>query len=99
MADSPHGDEGAGLESGLLYAESPADFAAARAAHPELRGKSYPLLHPESERLEQEAVKHKILDLLGDLALPGLRLPRLRLCIRNGGHALNHILLEKLRHE
>ena len=56
------------------------------------------LLHPESERMENEAVRHKILDLLGDLALLGFKLPRLRLCIRNGGHALNHLLLERLQH-
>jgi UDP-3-O-acyl-N-acetylglucosamine deacetylase len=49
--------------------------------------------------VEQEAVKHKILDLLGDLALLGLKLPRLRLLVRNGGHALNHLLLERLQHE
>ena len=49
--------------------------------------------------MEQEPVRHKILDLLGDLALIGLALPRLRLEIRNGGHALNHLLLEQLLHE
>ncbi len=90
---------GGGMESGLLYAETPEEFAAARAAHPEFQGNIFPLLHPESERRDQEAVKHKILDLLGDLALLDLALPRLRLRIRNGGHALNHLLLERLQHE
>jgi UDP-3-O-acyl-N-acetylglucosamine deacetylase len=90
---------GAGPGSGLLYADTPEEFATACMARPELRGKCFPLLHPESERLEQEAVKHKILDLLGDLALLDLSLPKLRLRIRNGGHSLNHLLLERLQHE
>jgi UDP-3-O-[3-hydroxymyristoyl] N-acetylglucosamine deacetylase/3-hydroxyacyl-[acyl-carrier-protein] dehydratase len=90
---------GAGADSGLLLAETPEEFAVARRTHPEFRGEEFPLLHPETFRVEQEAARHKILDLLGDLALQGLALPRLRLEIRNGGHALNHLLLERLRHE
>jgi UDP-3-O-[3-hydroxymyristoyl] N-acetylglucosamine deacetylase len=91
--------QGADAESGLLMAASPEEYGEAKAAFPELRGLGFPLLHPEGFRMDQEPVKHKILDLLGDLALLGLALPRLRLRIRNGGHALNHLLLEQLQHE
>jgi UDP-3-O-acyl-N-acetylglucosamine deacetylase len=85
--------------SGLLLAESPDGFEAALQAHPEFQGRAFPLLHPGSFRMDLEPVRHKILDLLGDLALMGLALPKLRLEIRNGGHALNHRLLEQLQHE
>ncbi|HAO98547.1 MAG TPA: hypothetical protein DCQ83_00725 [Fibrobacteres bacterium] len=85
--------------SGLLLADSPEEFASAREKHPEFEGQSFPLLHPARFRMKQEVVKHKILDLLGDLALLDLSLPKLRLEIRDGGHALNHLLLEQLQHE
>jgi UDP-3-O-acyl-N-acetylglucosamine deacetylase len=88
---------GAGGESGILLAASPGEFAAARAALPESRGNAFPLIHPAAFRMEAEAARHKILDLLGDLALGGLALPKLRLEIRNGGHALNHLLLDHLK--
>jgi UDP-3-O-acyl-N-acetylglucosamine deacetylase len=92
---------GADGDSGLLLAESEADFAEARAAARSagiaLRGGVFPLLHPESARFADEPARHKVLDLLGDLALGGPALPRLRLRIRNGGHALNHLLLERLQ--
>jgi UDP-3-O-acyl-N-acetylglucosamine deacetylase len=91
---------GAGSESGLLFASSPEEFAEARATVPELAGNpagNFPLLHPDGPRLEAEAARHKVLDLLGDLALNGLALPRLRLTIVNGGHALNHLLLDALQ--
>lgn len=87
---------GAGEESGLLLAEFPQEFAAARRLNPRLRGNAFPLLHPREFRMKAEAARHKILDMLGDLALNGLALPRIRLEIRNGGHALNHLLLERL---
>ena len=49
--------------------------------------------------MEDEPVKHKILDLLGDLALigpagpgpAGPALPALDIEIRNGGHRTNHL--------
>jgi UDP-3-O-acyl-N-acetylglucosamine deacetylase len=92
---------GADGDSGLLLAESAEDFAEARAAARSaglgLRGSVFPLLHPESARFADEPARHKVLDLLGDLALGGPALPRLRLRIRNGGHALNHLLLERLQ--
>ena len=90
---------GANEDSGLLLAESREEFEAACRNHPEFEGRNFPLLHPQIFRMEQEPVRHKILDLLGDLALLGLVLPRLRLEISNGGHALNHLLLEQLLHE
>ncbi|HEX2613179.1 MAG TPA: UDP-3-O-acyl-N-acetylglucosamine deacetylase [Fibrobacteria bacterium] len=88
---------GAGAESGLLLAETPEEFADARALLPELSGQAFPLLSPETPRYPEEAARHKVLDLLGDLALNGLALPRLRLTLRNGGHALNHLLLNHLQ--
>ncbi len=90
---------GADGDSGLLLAESREEFEVACRNRPEFEGRSFPLLHPKAFRMEQEPVRHKILDLMGDLALLGLALPRLRLDIRNGGHALNHLLLEQLLHE
>ena len=90
---------GADESSGLLLAESPEDFAEARATHPESAGNAFPLVHPRTMRFPEEAARHKVLDLLGDLALNGLALPRLRLSIVNGGHALNHLLLNELAGE
>jgi UDP-3-O-[3-hydroxymyristoyl] N-acetylglucosamine deacetylase / 3-hydroxyacyl-[acyl-carrier-protein] dehydratase len=88
---------GAGMDSGLLLAESPEEYESARVLHPECAGATFPLLHPHSYRFEAEAARHKVLDLLGDLALNGLALPKLRLTITNGGHALNHLLLDALQ--
>lgn len=91
--------KGCGSDSGLLFARNRQEFDAAKSGNSGLKGKIFPLLHPETERMVQEPVKHKILDLLGDLALLDLSLPRLRIQIRNGGHALNHLFLEQLQHE
>lgn len=49
-----------------------------------------PLRHP------LEPLRHKVLDLLGDLALLGLQLPRFDLSIHNGGHAAHHRLLRRI---
>ena len=87
---------GAGVDSGLLLAETEAEHAALLAHHPDWRGGPYPLLNQPSWRVDAELAKHKILDLIGDLALAGLALPRLDIEIRNGGHSLNHMLLDKL---
>lgn len=87
---------GASPDSGLLLAESETEHAEARAADPALAGAAFPLLHPASFRLPDEAARHKVLDLLGDLALNGLALPKLRVRARSGGHALNHLLLDHL---
>jgi UDP-3-O-acyl-N-acetylglucosamine deacetylase len=88
---------GANAESGLLLAENPGEHAEARTMLAESRGGTFPLIHPSSLRFPAEAARHKILDLIGDLALSGLALPKLRLEIRNGGHALNHLLLDHLQ--
>ncbi len=88
---------GAGADSGLLVAESRKEFESAKATDPELAGKAFPLIHPAAFRMPDEAARHKVLDLLGDLALNGLALPKLRLAVRNGGHALNHLLLDRLQ--
>jgi UDP-3-O-acyl-N-acetylglucosamine deacetylase len=87
---------GAGMESGLLLADSPEELEAVRLLHPESAGVAFPLLHPQAFRFKAEAARHKVLDLLGDLALNGLALPKLRLTIRNGGHALNHLFLDHI---
>jgi hypothetical protein len=87
---------------GLLAART---IDPARSPHPareesrgraELRGGPFPLLNRPDWRLEDEPVKHKVLDLLGDLALAGLALPRAEIEIRNGGHGVNHQLLARL---
>jgi len=88
---------GADENSGLLLSASRDRFPRERAALPGRGDTDFPLLHPRAWRLEDEAARHKVLDLLGDLALAGLALPRLRLTIVNGGHALNHLLLDALR--
>lgn len=87
---------GAGLESGLLLSEDPEEHAALSADHPEWAGGPFPLLNRPGWRMEGEAARHKALDLLGDLALACPGLPRLEIAIRNGGHALNHLLLDRL---
>jgi len=87
---------GADTDSGLLLAESPEEHARALRNFPENSANAYPLLHPRAFRLKGEAARHKVLDLLGDLALNGLALPKLKLTITNGGHALNHLLLDAL---
>lgn len=50
-----------------------------------------PLRHP------REPAMHKILDLLGDLALLGPFLPKLRIRIHNGGHVAHQQILTRLK--
>jgi UDP-3-O-acyl-N-acetylglucosamine deacetylase len=88
--------QGAGLESGLLLAESETEHTTLLADHGDWQGGPFPLLNQTGWRMQDEPVKHKILDLLGDLALAGLALPKLDIEIRNGGHSVHHLLLEKL---
>jgi UDP-3-O-acyl-N-acetylglucosamine deacetylase len=88
---------GAGIDSGLLLAASEAEYRAVSASHPEWPRGPYPLLNQSAWRFPDEPVKHKILDLLGDLALNGLALPRASIEVRNGGHAAHHRLLARLR--
>ncbi len=87
---------GAGLDSGLLLAESEAEHQALLSRHSDWQGGAFPLLNQLHWRMEDEPAKHKILDVLGDLALAGLALPKLDIEIRNGGHWTNHMLLDKL---
>jgi UDP-3-O-acyl-N-acetylglucosamine deacetylase len=87
---------GADAGSGLLLAESEAEHAALLREHPRWRGGPFPLLNQPGWRMDQEAARHKILDLLGDLALLGLALPKLDIEVRNGGHGVNHMLLDRL---
>lgn len=87
---------GAGRDSGLLLAGSEEEHRAVLARHPEWEGGPYPLLNQPAWRMPDEPVRHKILDLLGDLALHGLALPRASIEIRNGGHAAHHRILARL---
>jgi UDP-3-O-acyl-N-acetylglucosamine deacetylase len=87
---------GAGPDSGLLLAESEEEYRAILALHPDWPGGPYPLLNQIAWRFPEEPVRHKILDLLGDLALNGLALPRASIEVRNGGHAAHHRLLARL---
>lgn len=47
-------------------------------------------------RHREEPVLHKMLDLLGDLALFGPFLPKLRIRIHNGGHVAHQQILERI---
>lgn len=53
------------------------------------------LLNPEPLRFEDEFVRHKIVDLLGDLALLGGELAA-RITVERGGHGLHHALVRAL---
>jgi len=100
--------QGAGMNSGLLLAETEFEFKHVLEQYPQLRNRdsekdgmgsespTFPLINQPHFRVQQEIVKHKILDLLGDLAILGLALPKLQIKIQNGGHAIHHLLLEKL---
>jgi UDP-3-O-acyl-N-acetylglucosamine deacetylase len=55
------------------------------------------LLYPRSYRFSDEPARHKILDLLGDLALGRLELPKLRVVARNAGHDKHHDLLNMIQ--
>jgi UDP-3-O-acyl-N-acetylglucosamine deacetylase len=87
---------GARADSGLLLAESREEHVELLRLHPEWPGGPYPLLNRPGWRMDAELAKHKILDVLGDLALGNLALPSLELDIRNGGHWINHMLLDRL---
>jgi UDP-3-O-[3-hydroxymyristoyl] N-acetylglucosamine deacetylase len=53
------------------------------------------LLNPEGLRYADECARHKLLDVIGDLALAGLPLMGLYRSVR-GGHKLNHTVLSAL---
>jgi len=54
------------------------------------------VVNPEGLRFSDEPVRHKILDLFGDLALLGVRL-RARVEVERGGHRLHQALIAALR--
>lgn len=87
---------GARWDSGLLLADSEEEHGELLRLHPEWPGGPYPLLNRPGWRMEAELAKHKILDVLGDLALADLALPALDVDIRNGGHWINHMLMDRL---
>lgn len=87
---------GAEIDSGLLLAETPEQHAALLATYPTWGGGPFPLLNQSAWRMSSEPSRHKLVDLLGDLALLGAGLPALDIEIRNGGHSAHHRLLEKL---
>jgi UDP-3-O-acyl-N-acetylglucosamine deacetylase len=47
-------------------------------------------------RMAEEPACHKILDLLGDLAFAVPALPKVCVQILNGGHTIQHKIMEKL---
>lgn len=53
------------------------------------------LLNPEGLRYGDECVRHKVLDVIGDLALAGLPLLGIYRSVR-GGHRMNHAVLKAL---
>ena len=53
------------------------------------------LLNPEGLRFADECARHKVLDVIGDLALAGLPLLGAYRSVR-GGHKLNHAVLTAL---
>jgi len=53
------------------------------------------LLNPEGLRFADECARHKVLDVVGDLALAGLPLLAAYRSVR-GGHKLNHAVLTAL---
>jgi len=59
-------------------------------------GEGIEVLEGAPMRTEEEPIRHKVLDLVGDLALLGRDLPKLSIRIHNGGHAVHHHLIERL---
>ena len=47
-------------------------------------------------RMDEEPARHKILDLLGDIAFACPALPKVRIQVLNGGHTIHHQIMEKL---
>ncbi len=53
-------------------------------------------LNSTNLRFENEPIRHKVLDLIGDLTLVAPELPRARIRIHNGGHASHRLLFQRL---
>lgn len=51
---------------------------------------------PARYRMDEEPARHKILDLLGDIAFACPALPKVRIQVLNGGHTIHHKIMEKL---
>lgn len=64
---------------------------------PQGRGKSPLLLVGAPLRHAQEPLLHKVLDLVGDLAILGPYLPKLKISVRNGGHWIHHQFVKRLQ--
>lgn len=92
--------QGADAGSGLLLAESRDEFNRVRqGGEGSFSNAGFPHLNGDRSRGPFECARHKVLDLLGDLAVLGLRLPALSIEVRNGGHTAHHRLITALRHE
>jgi len=91
--------KGSTYASGILAAESKKEYEEIKKSHSLPFLEDYPYLNRPEYRMENEFARHKILDLMGDLALLDLSLPRLKIDITNGGHFQNHLLIKDLIHE
>lgn len=63
----------------------------------QMEGGNMQVLHGSPLRHAHELCLHKAMDLLGDLALLRLQLPKLRIRIHNGGHAAHHHLIQRIQ--
>ena len=82
----------AALSQGLLPGATEGCGLLLRGSHAE----SLDVLYGAPLRHGDEPVLHKMLDLLGDLALFGPFLPKLRVRIHNGGHVAHQQILERI---
>jgi UDP-3-O-acyl-N-acetylglucosamine deacetylase len=84
---------------GVLLAEEPEEYKEACQQLGLGNGSGYPYIYREGGGTKNECARHKILDLIGDLALLGLKLPKLSCKVVNGGHYQHHQLLRDLFYE
>jgi len=91
--------KGVSFDSGILVAESQKEYREIKNRQSLPFLDDYPYLNRKGFRMDNEFAKHKILDLMGDLAMMDLSLPRLKINITNGGHFQNHLLIKDLIHE
>jgi len=85
--------------SGILLAKSQSEYLKVKQTQTLPFLDEYPFLNRNQKRMECELACHKILDLMGDLALLNLSLPKLKIQITNGSHYHNHLLLKDLIYE
>ncbi|MBF0430606.1 MAG: UDP-3-O-acyl-N-acetylglucosamine deacetylase [Fibrobacteria bacterium] len=94
-------------QSGMLLFDHPDEFKDFCQKNPRKTGTLVPyqgrfLFQGQDSELcpsEYEFALHKILDLLGDLAINGLSLPSLKIVAKNSGHFHNHLLLKDIINE